>query len=332
MSDTMNKVGDFLASFYSHAREADAVTIVGLIALFFASLSAANFLADFVLPGQSLTKYGGRSGKAWAVVTGASDGIGAEYVRQLAGNGFNILLVSRTQSKLDALAKEVEARYRVKTQTLAIDASTATDADYAKIKAAVDALDEVGVLVNNVGQSHDIPVSFADTELAEMRQIIDINVHFTLRMTHLLLPKLKQRKSLILTMGSFGGYLPTPYLATYSGSKAFLETWSIALASELADSSVTVRCVNSYLVTSKMSKIRKPSMTIPTPTHFVAATLMSIKAGHALLTPHWAHALMAYALHLLGRNSSAVVEGNKRMHKAIRARALKKKARAAKSE
>ena len=323
---------EFLASFYSHARDADAITIVGLIALFLASLSAANFVADFVLPGQSLTRYGAKSRKTWAIVTGASDGIGAEFVKQLAGNGFNVLLVSRTQSKLDALAKEVEARYKVKTQTLAVDASLLKDGDFDRIKQAVEALDEVGVLVNNVGQSHDIPVSFADTDVKEMQSIVDINVHFTLRMTHICLPKLKQRKSLILTMGSFGGYLPTPYLATYSGSKAFLETWSIALASELSTSSVTVKCINSYLVTSKMSKIRKPSMTIPTPTHFVAATLMSIKTGHAVVTPHWAHNLMAYGLHLIGRDASVVVEGNKKMHKAIRARALKKKERAAKAQ
>ncbi|BFZ56027.1 hypothetical protein PYCC9005_003069 [Savitreella phatthalungensis] len=316
---------------YQQLKNAEAVIIIGIIGLFFASWSFANFTADFVLPGMSLSSFGSRDKDCWAIVTGASDGIGAEFAKQLAKQKFNILLVSRTQSKLDALAEEIEGRFGVKTKTLAIDASLLKEADFKKLDQTVSSLPQVGVLVNNVGQSHDIPVPFDETPVSEMRSIIDINIHFTLRTTQICLKKLSERKSLILTMGSFGGYLPTPLLATYSGSKAFLETWSIALASELRQKRplVTVKCVNSYLVTSKMSKIRKPSLTIPTPSHFVSATLMSIKGSSPVVTPHWAHHVMAYFLEVVGRKSPFVVEMNRKMHLAIRKRALKKKARTA---
>ncbi|ORY78532.1 putative ketoreductase [Protomyces lactucae-debilis] len=314
------------------ARSSNAILALGLLTLFVLSYSASTFVADLVFPGTPLSKFGASKTdkKVWAVVTGASDGIGAEYATQLAQAGFNIVLVSRTQSKLDTLAGELESKYHISTKTLSMDASKATDKDFSKLAQLVQDL-EVGVLINNVGQSHEIPVPFHQTEQAEMQAIIDINVTCTLRTTQTLLPKLMQRRSLILTMGSFGGFLPTPLLATYSGSKAFLQTWSTALASELADSKVTVKLVNSYLVTSKMSKVRKPTMTIPTPKVFVKAVLGGIKSG-PVITPFWAHGLMAYALTWIGRESSVVVSGNKAMHLSIRKRALKKREKAQKGQ
>jgi 17beta-estradiol 17-dehydrogenase / very-long-chain 3-oxoacyl-CoA reductase len=314
------------------ARASNVILGLGLFSLFILSYSVSTFVSDLVFPGLPLSKFGADKQRknVWAVVTGASDGIGAEYATQLAQAGFNIVLVSRTQSKLDAIAKELEEKYKVATKTLSMDASKAEDADYENFANLIKDID-VGVLVNNVGQSHEIPVPFHATEVSELQAIIDINVTCTLRTTQTVLPKLMQRRSLILTMGSFGGYLPTPLLATYSGSKAFLQTWSTALASELADSKVTVKLVNSYLVTSKMSKIRKPTMTIPTPKIFVRSVLKGIKSG-PVITPFWAHGLMAFALSWIGRESSVVVSGNKSMHLAIRKRALRKREKAQKAQ
>ena len=88
----------------------------------------------------------------------------------------------------------------------------------------------VTILINNVGQSHSIPVPFLKTEKKELKDIITINTTATLRITQIVAPIIvstvenpypKQLRGLILTMGSFGGLLPTPYLATYSGSKSF---------------------------------------------------------------------------------------------------------------
>ena len=310
-------------------RQSNVVLFLGIATLFFITYNFASYITDAIFPGTSLSKFGAGKKNVWAVVTGASDGIGAEFATQLAKRGFNIVLVSRTQSKLDALAKELSGKHGIDTKTLSVDASKATDADFEKLENMVKDL-ELGILVNNVGQSHDIPVPFHITEVQEMNDIININITFTLRITQLLLPQLLKRKSLILTMGSFGGYLPTPLLATYSGSKSFLHTWSIALASELASSKVTVKLVNSYLVTSKMSKIRKPSLSIPTPKAFVSATLNGIKGG-PVITPHWVHSLMAAGLSAIGRENYLVVEGNKSMHMGIRGRALRKKEKMSKS-
>jgi 17beta-estradiol 17-dehydrogenase / very-long-chain 3-oxoacyl-CoA reductase len=276
----------------------------------------------------------------WAVVTGASDGIGKEYAIQLAQKGFNLVLISRTASKLESLSTEINQKYAgsaIQCKILAMDFSKNDEADYAKLKALVDGLD-VGVLVNNVGQSHSIPVPFVITPKEEIRDIIAINCIATLRVTQIVAPGMVQRRrGLILTMGSFGGLLPTPLLATYSGSKAFLQQWSTALGAELSGSGVDVELVISYLVTSAMSKIRKTSMAIPNPRNFVKSVLGKVgRSGGAqqvayTSTPFWAHGIMQWWIeNTVGLGGNWVVVQNRKMHESIRRRALKKAEREAK--
>lgn len=319
--------------------------VTGVCKLTVLALSTLALVLDvFVLPPVNFAKYGARKGK-WAVVTGASDGIGKEYAIQLAKKGLNVVLVSRTLSKLEALALEIEAVAKVETKVVAFDASKDVDANYEALKDAIASL-PVSVLINNVGQSHSIPVPFLETETSELTDIITINNLVTLKITQAVAPVIaqtaksdKSTRGLILTMGSFGGLLPTPYLATYSGSKAFLQQWSAALAGELASQNIDVELVVSYLVTSAMSKIRRSSASIPTPKSFVKATLASVgrRGGaqdrYGTSTPYWSHAIMHFAIeNTVGVYSSVANKLNLGMHRSIRARALKKAARAKKSE
>jgi 17beta-estradiol 17-dehydrogenase / very-long-chain 3-oxoacyl-CoA reductase len=285
-----------------------------------------------------LRKYGKKG--TWAVVTGASDGLGKEYAIQLAQKGFNLLLVSRTASKLDTLSTEIRQKYAgsaISVKTLTMDFSKNEEGDYAKLKALVDGLD-VGILINNVGQSHSIPVPFVLTPKDEIKDIIEINCVATLRVTQIVAPGMVQRKrGLILTMGSFGGWSPTPLLATYSGSKAFLQQWSTALGGELAGSGIDVELCLSYLVTTAMSKVRRTSMLIPNPRNFVKAALGKVgRSGGAqnmayTSTPFWGHALMQWWVeNTLGLGSPFVVKQNRIMHEDIRKRAQRKAEREAK--
>ncbi|KAK9462446.1 uncharacterized protein V1516DRAFT_155907 [Lipomyces oligophaga] len=304
--------------------------LVGLIKYVSFGIRFTRLYFDLVLPGKSLTKYGAKKG-AWALITGASDGIGKEYSFQLAKAGFNIFLVSRTESKLVALADEIKAKYAVETKYQAIDFATPTADDYSKLAATVSLID-VGVLINNVGQSHSIPVPFAEVDEVELTEIISINDLATLKVTRIVLPKMiAAKRGLILTMGSFGGYLPTPYLSVYSGSKAFLQQWSSALATEVKSQGVDVEFVLSYLVTSAMSKIKRTSLMIPNPKSFVKSTLTSIglARGAQLVsytsTPYPTHALFQFVIdNTVGAWSSVVARSNLNMHISIRKRALRK--------
>ena len=282
-----------------------------------------------------LRKYGKKG--TWAVVTGASDGLGKEFATQLAAKGFNVVLVSRTQSKLEALAKELEDKFSgVQTKILAMDFSKNDDADYGRLAQLLKGLD-VGILINNVGQSHSIPVPFLQTTTEELQNIVTINCLGTLKTTQVVAPILAQRKKgLILTMGSMAGVTPTPYLATYSGSKAFLQHWSTALASELKPQGVDVHLVVSYLVTTAMSKVRRTSLLIPNPKQFVRAALGKIGLDGAepfpnTYTPWWSHAAFKWVMEAtVGAHSNFSVWYNKKMHVDIRNRALRKAARDAK--
>ncbi|KAM5345254.1 hypothetical protein ACJ41O_011116 [Fusarium nematophilum] len=296
-------------------------------------------LSAFVLGGTNLRKYG-KPG-TWAVITGASDGLGKEYALQLAAKGFNLVLVSRTLSKLEALALEIDQKNPGKglqVKSLAMDFSQNNDADYERLRELIQGLD-VGILINNVGQSHSIPVPFLETPKEELQNIVTINCLGTLKVTQVVAPILKERKrGLILTMGSFGGWTPTPYLATYSGSKAFLQQWSNALSSELSDDNVDVYLVLSHLVTTAMSKVRRPSLLIPNARNFVKSTLGKVGLGGFqtapnTYTPWWSHAFMLWLIeNVPGVNSPVTIWYNKKMHVDIRRRALRKQAREAKKQ
>ncbi|RSM14227.1 Very-long-chain 3-oxoacyl-CoA reductase [Fusarium oligoseptatum] len=280
-------------------------------------------LSAFVLGGTNLRKYG-KPG-TWAVVTGASDGLGKEYALQLAAKGFNLVLVSRTLSKLESLAAEIQEKYPGKgleIKSLAMDFSQNNDADYERLAELIQGLD-IGILINN----------------EELQNIITINCIGTLRVTQTIAPILKQRKrGLILTMGSFGGWTPTPYLATYSGSKAFLQQWSNALSSELADDNVDVYLVLSHLVTTAMSKVRRPTLLVPNARNFVKAALGKVGLGSYqtapnTYTPWWSHSFMLWLIeNIPGVNSPITIFYNKKMHVDIRRRALRKAAREAKKQ
>lgn len=314
--------------------------LAGVGALYVAKAAFAFLqllLNAFILSGTNLRKYGKKG--TWAVVTGASDGLGKEFATQLAAKGFNLVLVSRTQSKLDTLANELRGKYAgLQTKTLSMDYSQDNDADYERLKDILAGLD-VGILINNVGQSHSIPVPFLQTERNELQSIVTINCLGTLKTTQVVAPIMVQRKKgLILTMGSFAGVMPTPLLATYSGSKAFLQHWSSSIAEELRPSGVDVHFVISYLVTTAMSKIRRTSVLIPNPKQFVRAALGKIGLSGTspfpnTYTPWWSHHVFKWVVeNTVGATSGFTIWYNKKMHVDIRNRALRKAARDAKKQ
>lgn len=261
--------------------------------------------------GTNLDKYGARKG-AWAVVTGASDGIGREFALQLAGKGFNIVLVSRTASKLDKVAQEIAALPGDKVSVIqhSIDFAKAGDAEWARLEAALAPLD-IGILVNNAGLNHSAEWSeFIAAPAQECVDIVTVNVTAAVRITRVLLPGMVSRKrGLVLNVSSLaGGTAPAPLWATYSGSKAFLISWAQAVATELraAKSGVDVLIVKPGYVTGGMAKQVVESFDTPSAARWVRCALASIGLSGGALgvdfvsTPFWAHALMDFSLREFG--------------------------------
>jgi 17beta-estradiol 17-dehydrogenase / very-long-chain 3-oxoacyl-CoA reductase len=314
----------------------DAIPYLALGLQVFGAISLASAISgtfsfvfsNFVRPGVSLKKFGANKG-AWAVVTGASDGIGREFAIQLARAGFNVLLAARNQAKLDAVVADiVKTASSAQIKTFVIDFASADDAKWEALLGELKPI-EVGVLVNCVGVSHELPTDFVDTSEEELNTIVDVNVCATLRVTSLIAPAMVSRKKgLILNIGSFAGASPTPMLAVYAGSKAFLRTWSDSLTAELTPKGVTVEHVNTYFVTSAMSKIRRPSLFIPNPKAFVRSVLAKLAPG--TVTPYWTHALVSAVMTLAP--PKMLLSYVHALQKDIRRRALAKQARLAKQE
>jgi len=177
---------------------------------------------------------------ATALITGASAGIGRELARLFAADGHDLVLVARRLPELQALCSELEQRHRVKARAVACDLGSKSELE--ALLAELGGL-ELDYLVNNAGFGS--VGSF--TELPAEREVamVDLNVVAVLRLTREVLPGMVQRRrGRVLNIGSTAGFQPGPYMATYYATKAFVNSFSEALAHELRGTgvSVTVSC------------------------------------------------------------------------------------------
>lgn len=173
---------------------------------------------------------------AYALVTGASSGIGECFARQLAGRGHNLLLTARSEDKLKALAEKLSADHSIKAETFALDLSEPGAAQ--KLADAVKDY-EIDLLVNNAG--FGAQGEFWKVSLEKQVQILRLNIHALLELTHLLLPPMVAgRGGGIINVSSTASFQPLPYTSVYAASKAFVTSFSTGLAEELRPYGVKV--------------------------------------------------------------------------------------------
>mmetsp|Transcript_13783 Transcript_13783/g.41618 ORF Transcript_13783/g.41618 Transcript_13783/m.41618 type:complete len:327 (-) Transcript_13783:525-1505(-) len=269
---------------------------IGAAAVVRALLAAVRAVWVFFLrPGRNLKKLG-----EWAVVTGATDGIGKAYAEALAKRGINLVLISRTESKLQAVSTELEAANKIQTKIIAADFSRATEETWDSISAVLSSI-PVGVLVNSAGVSYDHAEYFDAVSQADIATIINVNVVATTRLCSIVVPGMKARKrGAIVNVGSGSAtYLPSyPLYAVYGASKAYVDELSRDLQAELGAFRVTVENQAPFYVATKMSKIRTPRLDAPSPAVWAAAGLKQVGYG-STASPYWVHAAMAAVLGVL---------------------------------
>ncbi|WP_407541363.1 SDR family oxidoreductase [Deinococcus radiomollis] len=173
-----------------------------------------------------------------ALVTGASGGIGEALAVQLAGRGVNLILVARTESKLQALAETLRRQHGVRADVVALDLADKTAPQ--QLHEAVDALGlQADFLINNAGfasfgEFHALP-------LAEQLDMLQVNIVTLTELTHRFLPGMVSRgRGRVLNVASTAAFMPGPLMAVYYASKAYVLSFSEALDEELRGTGVSV--------------------------------------------------------------------------------------------
>jgi uncharacterized protein len=172
-----------------------------------------------------------------ALITGASSGIGAAFARELATRKTNLVLVARSQDKLQQLAEQLQEQFQINTQVIVQDLSKpgAAQAIYDAIASAMT----IDLLINNAGFGDY--GKFLDRELSKQIEMIQLNITALVELTYLFLPAMKQRqKGAIVNVSSIAGFQPLPYMSVYAATKAFVLSFSEALWAEYKDSGVSI--------------------------------------------------------------------------------------------
>mmetsp|Transcript_68226 Transcript_68226/g.160591 ORF Transcript_68226/g.160591 Transcript_68226/m.160591 type:complete len:319 (+) Transcript_68226:29-985(+) len=281
----------------------------------------------FLRPGKDLKKFG-----EWAVVTGATDGIGKAYAFELAAQGLKVLLVARNEEKLAETAKELKTAHPGATvDVLKVDFANFDAAVRASVKTKLSQMD-VGVLVNNVGMSYPFTKYFHELKDGEIADIMKVNVDSMTWMTRLALGDIDEefkptsgmllrRRGAIVNTASGAARTTSPLMAEYSAAKAYVEKFSLGLSAELAGKGIHVQVQTPLFVTTKMAKIRKASMTVPSPEDYVRCAARHI-GYDAVVSPWWAHSLQLWVLSLVPEPVAVYLVNMQ--HQDIRKRGMKK--------
>lgn len=231
-----------------------------------------------------LAKYGKNS---WALVTGASDGIGKAFCFELARRGFNIVLIARNKEKLEDVEKELKKLYPdVQTKIVVKDFAQAHQENFAEdIYDQVCNLD-ISILVNNVGQGGG--GKYFEMDPNKIRDMVLVNCLSHALITRVLLPKLVARgqKSAIINMSSIVAAFPRPHLQLYGATKVFHDYLSRGLAYEHPE--LDIISLQPGFVNTSMIRYRGTDMKTITPEEFVKVSLESLGTTEKTYG-HWKH-------------------------------------------
>ncbi len=173
----------------------------------------------------------------WALVTGASGGIGADFARQLAEMGMNVILVARSEGRLRQIKEELEDTHGVNAVVIAMDLASPTAAQQLYERVSAEGY-EVHVLINNAGFGLHGPI--VEIPLEKMLTMLRLDVITVAALTKLFVRDMVERDAgYILQIASIGAYQPSPEYATYSAAKSFVLNYGEALNYELRDTNVS---------------------------------------------------------------------------------------------
>lgn len=260
----------------------------------------------------------------WAVVTGATNGIGETYCHELASRGLSILLISRNEDKLKKTSKDILEKYpNVKTDYLIRDFADAKEASVNKFLSSLTSkLTEIskdggiGMLINSVGLANDLPTVVHELDPENVRQMLYVNNDGTMMMTQAVLPFMVDRRSgaIIIVSSASGRAHATPMLSVYSATKAFGNQLARSMFYEYKGYGIDCLGITPYYFISGMYRPKKPSMLAPFPDKIVNRSLKLL--GH--VGESWGHlphsfnvVIQAFMPHDIGDKMMFIMSNNR---------------------
>lgn len=241
-----------------------------------------------------------------ALITGASSGIGREFARVFAREGYALTLVARRQERLEQLKNELVKEYNVEVVMIPCDLSKpcAAESVYQQWQKSFSHLD---VLVNNAGVGHH--GALTDVKLAYVNEMIQLNVSALTELTRLFLPDMvKRRFGAVLNVASSAGFIPGSFMGVYYATKAFVVSLSEALAEELRGSgvSVTVLCPGPVKTEfQSVAYLEDPAVTlkrkIPTARQTAEYGFKAMQRQMVIAIPDCKNKLIPYLIRVLPR-------------------------------
>ncbi|EEF47580.1 steroid dehydrogenase, putative [Ricinus communis] len=279
------------------------VSFLGFLSLFNYSFTLLNWVYKTVLrqPKNLKENYG-----SWALITGATDGIGKAFAFQLAKQGLNLILVSRNLNKLKTVSSEIQEEFpSTKIKIMNLDFSSEDSSGLVHvIEEAIKGVD-VGVLINNVGITYPQARFFDEVDESTWMSVVKVNVKGTTRVTEAVLSgMIERRRGAIVNIGSGASIVvPShPLYTIYAATKAYIDQLSRCLYVEYRSCGIDVQCqVPLYVatnMTSRVALIEKSSLFIPSPQAYAEAAIRCI-GYEARCTPYWAHSLQWFFVRLL---------------------------------
>ena len=225
----------------------------------------------------------------FAVITGASRGIGAKYARALAAQGYDLLLVARDPTRLEEIGQELRNKYSVQVWTESLDLAK-PQAAATLHQIATTYHPHVSLLINNAG--FGLYGSFSDMPLTTIQDMLGVHIQAIVESARLFLPDmLTRRHGAIITVASVAGFFPIPYMAEYAATKAFLISFFEALAIESQDQGVKIQvCCPGYTATDfHQSAGHKPKHVFfaQSAQQVVQTSLQALQSKRTLVTIGW---------------------------------------------
>ncbi len=221
-----------------------------------------------------------------ALITGASGGLGEAFAEQLAQRGSNLVLVGRSEDKLQALARRLEQQFNITTTVLTADLASSTEVDQLIATLKTRRID-VDLLINNAG--FGVFERFLETPLKRQMEQIDVNVRAVVSLTHALTPAMVARnKGGVINLSSSAGFQPLAGANIYAASKSFVLLFSEALAQELVATGVRVLAVCPGPVATGFFADKKPDLErneMDDPKAIVEEVLHAFDRGKRVLVP-----------------------------------------------